>query len=140
MAWSGQDSAGRGGQTKQCNWDLRAEKSSELYQIVDGIVSNLNDKDYEKDEKSKNVVLNDNSIEKLEGIFSKKKLLMDGGLYDINNQRFDLKYRLVGTREQDTILEKLLNNIEEKFIFDNYINGNGRCNNIIVKVKKKNNE
>ena len=52
-----------------------AEKSSELYQIVDGIVSNLNEKDYEKDEKSKSVVLNDNAIEKLEDIFSKKNFL-----------------------------------------------------------------
>ena len=33
-----------------------AEKSSELYQVVDGIVSNLDEKDYEKDEKSKSVV------------------------------------------------------------------------------------
>ena len=48
------------------------EKSSELYQVVDTIVSNLNEKDYEKDEKAKSVVLNDNAIEKLEDIFLKK--------------------------------------------------------------------
>ena len=68
------------------------EKSSELYQIVDTIISNLNEKDYEKDEKAKSVVLNDNAIEKLEDIFSKKKLLMDGGLYDINNVCFTPSY------------------------------------------------
>ena len=88
-----------------------AEKSSELYQIVDGIVSNLNDKDYEKDEKSKNVVLNDNSIEKLEGIFSKKKLLMDGGLYDINNVTLlhhinqSLKARFIFERDKDYLVQ-----------------------------------
>ena len=49
-----------------------AEKSSELYKIVDGIISGLNEKDYEKDEKSKSVVLNDNAVEKLEDIFLKK--------------------------------------------------------------------
>ena len=50
-----------------------AEKSSELYKIVDGIISTMNEKDYEKDEKAKSVVLNDNAIEKLEDIFLKKK-------------------------------------------------------------------
>ena len=39
---------------------------------MDGIISKLDEKDYEKDEKSKSVVLNDNAIEKLEDIFSKK--------------------------------------------------------------------
>ena len=49
-----------------------AEKSSDLYQTVDEIISKLNEKDYEKDEKSKSVVLNDKAVEKLEDIFSKK--------------------------------------------------------------------
>ena len=47
------------------------EESSVLYKVVDKIVQNLSNKDYEKDEKSKNVVLNDQGIEKLE-IFTKK--------------------------------------------------------------------
>ena len=88
-----------------------AEKSSELYQIVDGIVSNLDEKDYEKDEKSKSVVLNDNAIEKLEDIFSKKKLLMDGGLYDINNVTLlhhtnqSLKARFMFERDKDYLVQ-----------------------------------
>ena len=87
-----------------------AEKSSELYQIVDGIVSNLDEKDYEKDEKSKSVVLNDNAIEKLEDIFS-KKLLMDGGLYDINNVTLlhhtnqSLKARFMFERDKDYLVQ-----------------------------------
>ncbi len=36
------------------------------------------------------------------------------GLYDINNQKFDLKYRLVDSQEQFRIIHKLLKNIEEK--------------------------
>ena len=36
------------------------------------------------------------------------------GLYDINNQRFDLKYRLVDGPEQFNIIFKLLKSIEEK--------------------------
>ena len=87
-----------------------AEKSSELYQVVDGIVSNLDEKDYEKDEKSKSVVLNDNAIEKLEDIFS-KKLLMDGGLYDINNVTLlhhtnqSLKARFMFERDKDYLVQ-----------------------------------
>ena len=75
------------------------------------LVSNLNEKDYEKDEKSKNVVLNDNSIEKLEDIFSKKKLLMDGGLYDINNVTLlhhinqSLKARFIFERDKDYLVQ-----------------------------------
>ncbi|MBD23262.1 MAG: preprotein translocase subunit SecA [Alphaproteobacteria bacterium] len=89
-----------------------AEKSSELYQIVDGIISNLNEKDYEKDEKSKSVVLNDNAVEKLEDIFKKKKLLMDGGLYDINNVALlhhtnqSLKARFIFERDKDYLIQE----------------------------------
>ena len=87
-----------------------AEKSSELYKIVDGIISGLNEKDYEKDEKSKSVVLNDNAVEKLEDIFL-KKLLTDGGLYDINNVTLlhhtnqSLKARFIFERDKDYLVQ-----------------------------------
>ena len=88
-----------------------AEKSSELYKIVDGIISTMNEKDYEKDEKAKSVVLNDNAIEKLEDIFLKKKLLKDGGLYDINNVALlhhtnqSLKARFIFERDKDYLVQ-----------------------------------
>ena len=62
-----------------------AEQSSQLYKTVDNIISKLEKKDYEKDEKSKNVLLNELGIEKLEKIYADKKLLSEGSLYDINN-------------------------------------------------------
>ena len=52
-----------------------AEESSKLYKIVDSIISKLNKNDYEKDEKSKNVVLTDKAVESLEKTFSQNKLL-----------------------------------------------------------------
>ena len=48
-----------------------AETSSDLYNVVDKIISKLNPTDYEKDEKSKTVVLKDDFVEKLEEIFRK---------------------------------------------------------------------
>ena len=88
-----------------------AEKSSDLYQSVDEIISKLNEKDYEKDEKSKSVVLNDKAVEKLEDIFSKKKLLVDGGLYDINNVTLlhhtnqALKARFIFEKDKDYLIQ-----------------------------------
>ena len=88
-----------------------AEKSSDLYQAVDEIISKLNEKDIEKDEKSKSVVLNDKAVEKLEDIFSKKKLLVDGGLYDINNVTLlhhtnqALKARFIFEKDKDYLIQ-----------------------------------
>ena len=45
-----------------------AEESSALYNIVDKIIAKLDTSDYEKDEKAKSVVLNDNAVEKLENL------------------------------------------------------------------------
>ena len=88
-----------------------AEKSSDLYQAVDEIISKLNEKDIEKDEKSKSVVLNDKAVEKLEDIFAKKKLLVDGGLYDINNVTLlhhtnqALKARFIFEKDKDYLVQ-----------------------------------
>jgi preprotein translocase subunit SecA len=88
-----------------------AEESSKLYKIVDGIISKLNKKDYEKDEKSKNVVLTDKAVESLEKTFSENKLLMDGGLYDINNVTLlhhtnqSLKARFMFEKDKDYLLQ-----------------------------------
>ena len=88
-----------------------AEESSKLYKIVDSIISKLNKKDYEKDEKSKNVVLTDKAVESLEKTFSENKLLMDGGLYDINNVTLlhhtnqSLKARFMFEKDKDYLLQ-----------------------------------
>ncbi|MBS91514.1 MAG: preprotein translocase subunit SecA [Rickettsiales bacterium] len=88
-----------------------AEQSSQLYKIVDNIISKLDTADYEKDEKSKNVVLNDVGVEKLENIFSKQNLLSEGSLYDINNVSLlhhtnqSLKARFIFERDKDYLVQ-----------------------------------
>ncbi len=88
-----------------------AEQSSALYKIVDRIIARLDSQDYEKDEKSKSVVLNDNAIEKLEGFFKKEKLLTTGNLYDINNVTLlhhtnqSLKARYIFEKDKDYLVQ-----------------------------------
>ncbi len=88
-----------------------AEESSVLYKVVDKIVQNLGNKDYEKDEKSKNVVLNDQGIEKLENLYKKDKLLKEGSLYDINNVTLlhhtnqSLKARYIFEKDKDYLVQ-----------------------------------
>ena len=88
-----------------------AEQSSQLYKTVDNIISKLENKDYEKDEKSKNVLLNEVGIEKLERIFTDKKLLSEGSLYDINNVTLlhhtnqSLKARFIFEKDKDYLVQ-----------------------------------
>ncbi|MBF91893.1 MAG: preprotein translocase subunit SecA [Rickettsiales bacterium] len=88
-----------------------AEQSSQLYKTVDNIISKLEKKDYEKDEKSKNVMLNEIGIEKLERIFTDKKLLSEGSLYDINNVTLlhhtnqSLKARFIFEKDKDYLVQ-----------------------------------
>ena len=88
-----------------------AEQSSALYKIVDRIIARLDPQDYEKDEKSKSVVLNDNAIEKLEGFYKKEKLLTTGNLYDINNVTLlhhtnqSLKARYIFEKDKDYLVQ-----------------------------------
>ncbi len=88
-----------------------AEKSSQLYKTVDNIISKLEKKDYEKDEKSKNVLLNELGIEKLEKIYADKKLLSEGSLYDINNVTLlhhtnqSLKARFIFEKDKDYLVQ-----------------------------------
>jgi len=88
-----------------------AEQSSTLYKIVDRIIARLDSQDYEKDEKSKSVVLKDNAIEKLEGFYKKEKLLTTGNLYDINNVTLlhhtnqSLKARYIFEKDKDYLVQ-----------------------------------
>ena len=88
-----------------------AEQSSNLYKTVDNIISKINSDDYEKDEKSKTVVLKDNAVEKLEKIYSDNNLLVDGSLYDINNVTLlhhtnqSLKARFIFEKDKDYLIQ-----------------------------------
>ena len=88
-----------------------AEESSNLYKVVDKIIANLGKNEYEKDEKSRTVVLNDKAVEKLEGIYSDNKLLTSGSLYDINNVTLlhhtnqSLKARFIFEKDKDYLVQ-----------------------------------
>jgi len=88
-----------------------AETSSELYNVVDKIISKLNPTNYEKDEKSKTVVLKDDFVEKLEETFRANKLLSEGSLYDINNVTLlhhtnqSLKARFIFEKDKDYLVQ-----------------------------------
>ncbi len=88
-----------------------AEDSSALYNVVDKIISRLNPEDYEKDEKSKSVVLNDDAVEKLENLYKEQKLLNEGSLYDINNvillhhTNQSLKARYIFEKDKDYLVQ-----------------------------------
>ena len=88
-----------------------AETSSDLYNVVDKIISKLNPTDYEKDEKSKTVVLKDEFVEKLEETFRSNKLLSEGSLYDINNVTLlhhtnqSLKARYIFEKDKDYLVQ-----------------------------------
>ncbi len=88
-----------------------AETSSDLYNVVDKIISKLNPTDYEKDEKSKTVVLKDEFVEKLEETFRINKLLSEGSLYDINNVTLlhhtnqSLKARYIFEKDKDYLVQ-----------------------------------
>ncbi len=62
-----------------------SESSTELYIAVDKIIPLLDDSHYEMDEKHKSIVLNDEGTERVEELLTEHKLLVDGGLYDIQN-------------------------------------------------------
>ncbi len=62
-----------------------AEDSSEKYILVNKIIPMLQDKDYEKDEKQKSVVLTEAGMEHVEKLLKDVGLIEDGSLYDIAN-------------------------------------------------------
>jgi preprotein translocase subunit SecA len=61
------------------------DDKSELYLQVDAVVKQLVEEDYEKDEKSKNITLTEDGVEKAERIFEAAGLLVGSNLYDVEN-------------------------------------------------------
>lgn len=60
--------------------------NSELYYVINHIVSELQQEDYEIDEKSKNVAISEHGNERLETILRDKQIIApDTGLYDFDN-------------------------------------------------------
>ncbi|MBL41804.1 MAG: preprotein translocase subunit SecA [Rhodospirillaceae bacterium] len=61
------------------------EQSSDLYKALNKLIPELNDQDYEKDEKTKSINLTDSGVETLETLLAKAGLLKGESLYDIDN-------------------------------------------------------
>ncbi|MGV3769653.1 MAG: preprotein translocase subunit SecA, partial [Sphingobium phenoxybenzoativorans] len=61
------------------------DDKSELYISVDGIVKQLTDDDYEKDEKQRNITLTEDGTEKIERMLEAAGLLEGDNLYDFEN-------------------------------------------------------
>ncbi len=62
-----------------------AENKKGQYLAIDKLVKKLNDKDYELDEKDKNIYLTNIGISNVEKIFDQAGLLKNNNLYDPNN-------------------------------------------------------
>ncbi|WP_293877306.1 MULTISPECIES: preprotein translocase subunit SecA [unclassified Sphingomonas] len=61
------------------------DDKSELYMSVDAIVKQLNDDDYEKDEKQKSIILTESGTERIERMLEAAGLLEGANLYDFEN-------------------------------------------------------
>ncbi|PEQ11723.1 preprotein translocase subunit SecA [Novosphingobium sp. PC22D] len=61
------------------------DDKSELYMAVDAVVKRLEPEDYETDEKTKNITLTEDGVEKAERILEAEGLLEGSNLYDVEN-------------------------------------------------------
>jgi preprotein translocase subunit SecA len=61
------------------------DDKSELYMQVDAIVKQLVPEDYEADEKTKNITLTEDGVEKVERMFEAAGMLVGSNLYDVEN-------------------------------------------------------
>jgi preprotein translocase subunit SecA len=61
------------------------DDKSELYMQVDRIVKQLVPEDYEADEKTKNITLTEDGVEKVERMFEAAGMLIGTNLYDVEN-------------------------------------------------------
>ncbi|MDB5725423.1 MAG: secA [Novosphingobium sp.] len=61
------------------------DDKSELYMQVDAVVKQLVPEDYEADEKTKNINLTEDGVEKVERMFETAGMLVGSNLYDIEN-------------------------------------------------------
>jgi len=61
------------------------DDKSELYMAVDAIVKQVNEADYEKDEKQRSVVLTEDGTERMERLLEAAGLLEGANLYDFEN-------------------------------------------------------
>lgn len=62
-----------------------SEGNAELYIAIDKIIPNLNDNDYELEEKHKSVTLTEDGQEHVEQLLKEHEILTEGSMYDMQN-------------------------------------------------------
>ncbi len=87
------------------------DDKAELYNAVHAIVLQLDEEDYEKDEKSRNVLLTEDGTEKAERLLEEAGLLQGNNLYDFENTQVvhhldnALKANIMFRRDTDYIVK-----------------------------------
>jgi preprotein translocase subunit SecA len=87
------------------------DDKSELYRAVHEIVIQLDESDYEKDEKQRNVILTEDGTEKAERLLEAAGLLVGSNLYDFENTQIvhhldqSLKANVMFKRDTDYIVK-----------------------------------
>ena len=88
------------------------DDKSDLYVSVDAVVKQLVPEDYEADEKTKNITLTEDGVEKAERMLEDAGLLVGSNLYDIENTQVvhhldqSLKAVVMFKRDIDYVVEK----------------------------------
>jgi len=91
------------------------EDSAEDYRNVDRLIPLLAESDYEKDEKQRTVTLTEDGAQHIEDLLRENGLLIDGGLYDIQN------ISLVHHVNQALRAHKLFNRDSDYIVKDNKV-------------------
>ncbi len=87
------------------------DDKSEMYVTVNAVVQNITEDDYEKDEKTKNVSLTEDGLEKAERLLEEAGLLVGSNLYDFENTQVihhldqALKANVMFKRDTDYIIK-----------------------------------
>ena len=88
------------------------DDKSELYMQVDAVVKQLVPEDYEADEKTKNITLTEDGVEKVERMFEAAGMLVGSNLYDVENTQVvhhldqSLKANVMFRRDIDYIVKE----------------------------------
>ncbi len=88
------------------------DDKSELYMAVDAVVKRLEEEDYDADEKTKNISLTEDGVEKAERILEAEGLLVGSNLYDVENTQVvhhldqALKANVMFKRDTDYIVKE----------------------------------
>ena len=99
----------------------RLEDKTNFYSISNEFIKHLQNKDYELDEKNKNVILTDNGIDKIEQLSIQKKILKNNNFYDPENLSLvhhvnqALKANLLFKKDTDYIIRESKVQIIDEF-------------------------